>query len=175
MDFRTGRNLSQGRPKTGKDQAPGRWRLTPRRLGELVVRGRCALEVAARGLSWWCGGRRGVASGLAAAHVGGALGCAGRRRGSWRGHGVVRRRCRAAPAAMPPATAPAPAATGRAIIVTRRPEQVVLTAIKALETGKTVTVDGWLNRQVVLAQHILPRSLITRLIASRSRPPRPVA
>ncbi len=59
-------------------------------------------------------------------------------------------------------------------LVVRRPEQVVLTAIKALESGAPVVVDGPLNRAAVRVQHLLPRMLIARLIARRSRPPRPL-
>ena len=58
-------------------------------------------------------------------------------------------------------------------LLVRRPEQVVLTAIKGLESGKVVNVDGRLNRIAVRGQHVLPRMLIARLVAARPRAPLP--
>ena len=67
------------------------------------------------------------------------------------------------------AGAPAPRARfgplSRALI--RRPEQVVLTAIKALEAGKPVVIDGMLNRLAVRILAFLPRMLIARFFAAR--------
>ena len=57
-------------------------------------------------------------------------------------------------------------------LLVRRPDQVVLTAIKGLESGKAVIVDGRIYRIVVLGQHALPRMLIARLVAARPRAPR---
>ncbi len=48
----------------------------------------------------------------------------------------------------------------------RRPEQVVLTAIRALESGKPVAVDGPFNRLAVYMQHPVPRMLIARCFAA---------
>ena len=49
------------------------------------------------------------------------------------------------------------------------PGQVVDTALRALERGKTKVVSGWVNYIVALAVNILPNSLITRVMAKPLR------
>jgi short-subunit dehydrogenase len=66
-----------------------------------------------------------------------------------------------------------PARSGR-LGGTRSPEQVVLTAIKALETGKAVAVDGFFNRAAVAAQRLAPPMLVARAAALRTRPKTPI-
>ena len=49
------------------------------------------------------------------------------------------------------------------------PEQVVDTALRALEHGKSKVVSGWVNYLVASAVNILPNSLITRVAAKPLR------
>ena len=49
------------------------------------------------------------------------------------------------------------------------PEQVVDTALRALDTGKTKVVSGWVNYFVASAVNFLPNSLITRALAKPLR------
>lgn len=49
------------------------------------------------------------------------------------------------------------------------PDQVVDTALRALENGKTKIVSGWTNYFVAAAVNILPNSLITRVLAKPLR------
>jgi short-subunit dehydrogenase len=49
------------------------------------------------------------------------------------------------------------------------PAQVVDTALRALDIGKTKVVSGWVNYLVALAVNFLPNSLITRVMAKPLR------
>ena len=49
------------------------------------------------------------------------------------------------------------------------PEQVVDAALRALSSGKTKVVSGWVNYLVASAVNILPNSLITRVVAKPLR------
>jgi short-subunit dehydrogenase len=49
------------------------------------------------------------------------------------------------------------------------PEQVVDTALRALDIGKTKVVSGWVNYLVATAVNFLPNSMITRVMAKPLR------
>ncbi len=49
------------------------------------------------------------------------------------------------------------------------PDQVVDAALKALESGKSKVVSGWINYLVASAVNVLPNSLITRVMAKPLR------
>jgi short-subunit dehydrogenase len=53
----------------------------------------------------------------------------------------------------------------------RTPEQVVMTAIRGLEQGKTVVVDGLTNRLLTRIARFVPAPLLARGTAMAIRPP----
>jgi short-subunit dehydrogenase len=52
----------------------------------------------------------------------------------------------------------------------RSPEQVVATALRALDEGRSTVVDGMWNQLLVLAPRFVPRRLAARLVEWRLRP-----
>ncbi len=58
--------------------------------------------------------------------------------------------------------------------ITQTPEEVVETALRALESGRAVVVSGWLNWLMVEAERLAPRSLVAkiagRIVGGRHKP-----
>jgi uncharacterized protein len=51
------------------------------------------------------------------------------------------------------------------------PEEIVATALRALETGRVVKIVGWLNRALVFMNRIMPRVAIRRVMGAVAKPP----
>lgn len=54
----------------------------------------------------------------------------------------------------------------------RTPEQAAATALRALERGRSVAVDGWANALIAQASRVFPRALAARITGWNSQPPR---
>jgi hypothetical protein len=52
----------------------------------------------------------------------------------------------------------------------RTPDQVVATALRALDRGQAVVVDGWMNYLLANSTRFAPRSLVTGIAARMQRP-----
>jgi short-subunit dehydrogenase len=50
------------------------------------------------------------------------------------------------------------------------PEEIVDAALRALETGRVVTIVGWLNRVLVFLNRIMPRAAIRRVMGAVVKP-----
>jgi short-subunit dehydrogenase len=50
------------------------------------------------------------------------------------------------------------------------PEEVVETAMKAIKSGKSQAISGWLNYFIARSVNIIPDSLITRAVGGQLRP-----
>ena len=52
----------------------------------------------------------------------------------------------------------------------RTPDQVVATALRALDRGQAVVIDGWMNYLMANSIRLAPRSLVTSMAARMQRP-----
>jgi short-subunit dehydrogenase len=52
----------------------------------------------------------------------------------------------------------------------RTPDQVVATALRALDRGQSVVIDGWMNYAMANSIRLVPRRLVTSIAARMQRP-----